>query len=135
MGASKSNSGSSTAGDSGGEDLEPFAPSTPTPQNRGGGLFKTPPNATLAVDFSTATKRKGNGKAAAAPGPSEPRRMEDRTKGPSSDVEPRRPTHSEQQSNDGGEEEDMTVKDLIKRMSRFGSKISMKLTGADNYTE
>jgi hypothetical protein len=139
MGASKSNSSLSTAGDSGGEDLEPFAPSTPTPQSRGGGLFRTPPNTTLAVDFSTVTKRKGKGKAAAAPVPSEPRRMDDRAREASSDVEHRRPTHSEQQSKEEEEEEeeeeeDITVKDLIKRMSYFRSKTSMKLIEVDNYT-
>ena len=32
------------------------------------------------------------------------------------------------------EEERMTVKDLMKRMSHFGSKISMRLTGTENYT-
>jgi hypothetical protein len=72
MGASKSNSSSSTAGDSGGEDLKSFAPFTPTPSSRGGGLFRTPPNTTLAVDFSTVIKRKGKGKAAVVSVPSEP---------------------------------------------------------------
>jgi hypothetical protein len=91
MGVSKSSS--STAGDSGGEDLEPFAPSTPTPQNRGGGLFRTPPNTTLAVESTTVTRRRGKGKAAAAPVPSELPRMDDRARGASSDVEARQPTH------------------------------------------
>jgi hypothetical protein len=115
MGASKSNSSSSTAEGSGGEDLEPFAPSTPTPQNLGGGLFRTPPKTTLAVDSSTATKRKGKGKAAAAPVFSDPRRMDDRTRGASSGVEPRRPTHSEQQSNDGEEEDEEEKKKKRRR--------------------
>jgi hypothetical protein len=74
MGPSKGSS-SSTAGDSGGEDLESFAPSTPTPPNRGG-LLRTPSNTTLAFDFPTVTKRKGKGKFAVAPVPSEPRRMD-----------------------------------------------------------
>jgi hypothetical protein len=72
MGASKSNSSSSTAGDSGGEDLESFAPFIPTLLSREGGLFRTPPNITLAVNFSTVMKRKGKGKAAAVPVFSEP---------------------------------------------------------------
>jgi hypothetical protein len=58
MGAPKSNSSSSTAGNSAGKDLEPFAPSTPTPQKRRGGLFRTPPNTTLAVESTTVTKGK-----------------------------------------------------------------------------
>jgi hypothetical protein len=95
MGVSKSSS--STAGDSGGEDLEPFAPSTPTPQNRGG-LFRTPPNTTLAVESTTVTRRRERGKAAAAPVapvPSELLRMDDRARGALSDVEPRQPTYSD----------------------------------------
>jgi hypothetical protein len=119
MGVSQSSS--STAGDSVGEDSKPFAPSTPTPQNRGG-LFRTPSNTTLAVESTTATKRRRRGKAAAAPVPSEPRKMDDGAREASSDVEARRPTHSEQQSKskeeeeeeeeeEGQEEEDMTVKE------------------------
>jgi hypothetical protein len=64
MGASKSNNSSSTAGDSGGKDLESFAPSIPTPSSRGGGLFRMPPNTTLAVNFLTVMKRKGKEKTA-----------------------------------------------------------------------
>jgi hypothetical protein len=95
MGVSKSSS--STAGDSGGEDLEPFAPSTPTPQNRGGGLFRTPPNTTLAVESTTVTRRRGKGKVtatSAAPVLSKLPKMDDRARGASSDVETRQPTHS-----------------------------------------
>jgi hypothetical protein len=100
MGASKSNSSLSTAGDSGGEDLEPFAPSTPTPQNRRGGLFRTPPSTTLAVESTTVTRRRGRGKVtatSAAPIPAELPRMEDRARGASSDVETRQPTHPDSQ--------------------------------------
>jgi hypothetical protein len=84
----------STAGDSGGEDLEPFAPSTSTLQNRGGGgLFRTPPNTTLAVKSTTVIRRRGKEKAAAAPVLSELLRMDDRARGASSDVKARQPIH------------------------------------------
>jgi hypothetical protein len=132
MGVSKSSS--STAGDSGGEDLEPFAPSTPTPQNRGG-LFRTPPNTTLAVESTTVTRRRGRGKATAAPVapvPSEPR-MDDRSRGASSDVEARQPTHPNSQSST--RRVTMSVKDLIDRMSHFGAKINTKLTGSDTFSQ
>jgi hypothetical protein len=64
MGASKSNSSSSIAGDSGDEDLKSFAPSTPIPPSQKGGLFRMPSNTTLAVDFSTVMKRKEKEKTA-----------------------------------------------------------------------
>jgi hypothetical protein len=70
MGLSKSNSSSSTAGDSGGEDLESFTPSTPTPQSRGG-LFRTPTHTSLAAELKTVTRRKEKGEAAAASVPFE----------------------------------------------------------------
>jgi hypothetical protein len=103
--------------------------------------LRTPPNTSLAVESTTVTRGKEKRKATAAPVPSEPRMMDDRTRGASSDVEPRRPIHSKQQSNNGEEEEeeeeekeDMTVKDLMERMSHFESKISMKLMEIGNYT-
>jgi hypothetical protein len=86
-------------------------------------------------------KRKEKGKAAAAPVPSEPRRMDDRIRGASNDVKFCRSTYSEQQLNNEEEEEEeeeeenMIVKDLMERMSHFKSKISIKLMEADNYTE
>ena len=58
--------------------------------------------------------------------------MDDRGIETSNDVKPRRSTHSKPHLNDE-EEENMTVKDLIKRMSHFRLKISLKLTRADNY--
>jgi hypothetical protein len=136
MGASKSNSSSSTAGDSGGEDLEPFASSTPTPQNRRGGLFRTPPNTTLAVESTTVTRRRGREKAAAAPVapvPSELPRMDDRARGASSDVEARQPTYPDSQSN--VRRVTMSVKDLMDRMSHFGAKINTKLTESDTFSK
>jgi hypothetical protein len=88
MGPSKSNSTSSTAGDSGGEDLESLTPSTPTPHRRGrGGLLRTPPNTSLAVESTTVTRRKGKGKAATAPVLFEPQRMDDGGVEASSEVE------------------------------------------------
>jgi hypothetical protein len=116
--------------------LEPFAPSTPTPQNRGGGgLFRTPPNTTLAVGSTTVTRRRGRGKPAAAPVapvPSKPR-MDDRSRGASSDVEARQPTHPNSQSST--RRVTMSVKDLMDRMSHFGAKINTKLTGSDTFSQ
>jgi hypothetical protein len=74
--------------------LKPFAPSIPTPQNRGGGLFRTPPNTTLAVELTTVTRRRGKGKAAAAPVPSKLLRMDDRARGALSDVKARQSIYS-----------------------------------------
>jgi hypothetical protein len=120
MGASKSNSSSSI--DSGGEELEPFAPSTPTPQNRGG-LFRTPSNTTLAVDFATVTKRKGKGKAAAAPIPSKQSRLDDRARGASSDDEALQPIYSNSQLNAQGVT--INVKDLLDRIFYFRVKTNI----------
>ena len=87
--------------------------------------MRTPPNTTLAVDSKTVTRRKG--KPAAAPIPFEPQRMDDTEIGPS---EPYQPARLKQPSRSA-----MSVKDLMERMSHFGSKISTKLTGAENYTQ
>jgi hypothetical protein len=79
----------------------------------------------LAVDSKTVTRRKG--KPAADPIPFEPQRMDDTEIRPS---EPYQPARLKQPSRSA-----ISVKDLMERMSYFRSKISTKLTGAENYTQ
>jgi hypothetical protein len=86
--------------------------------------LRTPPNTTLAADSKTVTRRKG--KPAADPIPFEPQRMDDIEIRPSEPYQPARPKQPSRSA--------MSVKDLMERMSHFGSKISIKLTGAKNYT-
>jgi hypothetical protein len=52
--------------------------------------------------------------------------MDDTEIGPSELYQPARPKQPSRSL--------MSVEELIKRMSHFGSKISIKLTGAENYT-
>jgi hypothetical protein len=122
----RSSASSSTAGDLGGEELKSLTPSTPTPiwRSHRGGLLRTPLNTTLAVDSKTVIRRKA--KPATALIPFEPQRMNDIEIGSSEAYQPARLKQPLRSA--------ISVKDLIKRMSHFRSKISMKLTGVENYT-
>jgi hypothetical protein len=93
------------------------------PKNRGG-LFRTPPNTTLAVDFATVTKRKRKRKLP---------RMDDRAIAASSDVEARQPTHSNSQLN--GRRVTISVENRIDRMSYLRAKINTKLTELDIFSQ
>jgi hypothetical protein len=105
--------------------VESLTPSTPTPRSHRGGLWRTPPDITLAVDSKTVTKRKV--KPAKAAIPFEPQTMDDTEIEPSEPYQPARPKQPSRSP--------MSVEDLIKRMSHFGSKISTKLIGAENYIQ
>jgi hypothetical protein len=125
MRPSRSNASSSIARDSGGEEVESLTLSTLTRRSHWGGLLRTPPNTTLAIDLKTVMRRKA--KAAEALIPFEPQRMDDIEIRPSKPYQPA-PLKQLLRSL-------MSVKDLMKRMSHFRFKISMKLIGVKNYTQ